>query len=310
MARKLLWLAGSAVLTYFFFSVAGGVWLASASLHLPHRHITSRQMVLVQDAVVQMHAQLRDRQIEAADGTRLTAWTVDPPNPNGSVVMLLHGVTDNRLGMAGFARLFLESGYSVLMPDARDHGESGGNLATYGLLETGDIHEWVDWLHSRYPGCVYGFGESMGAGMVLNSLREVNSFCAVIAESPFSDFEAAGYDRMARFTGVTPRLASYLFFGPVKFGILYARMAYHVDLKQVSPRKAVMHSRTPVLLIHGQADHNLWPDNSVRIFHAREQGNELWLVPGAAHCGAWSTDPQQFEQRTLGWLAEHRGLAN
>lgn len=66
-----------------------------------------------------------------------------------TVVILLHGLSDNRLGMIGYAELLLAHGFAVLMPDARAHGASGGDLATYGLLESDDIHEWFDWLDLR-----------------------------------------------------------------------------------------------------------------------------------------------------------------
>ena len=56
-----------------------------------------------------------------------------------------------------------------MLPDSRAHGESGGTLATYGLRESDDIHRWVDWLYGgRQSKCVYGFGESMGAALVLD----------------------------------------------------------------------------------------------------------------------------------------------
>jgi pimeloyl-ACP methyl ester carboxylesterase len=39
-----------------------------------------------------------------------------------------------------YAALLLSRGYSVLLPDARAHGESAGPIATYGVLEAEDIH--------------------------------------------------------------------------------------------------------------------------------------------------------------------------
>jgi predicted acyl esterase len=90
--------------------------------------------------------------------------------------------------MAGYAQFFVRYGYTVLMPDSRAHGESGGRIATYGLRESSDIHLWVDWIEEhQHPGCVFGMGESMGAGLILESLHTEHRFCAVIAESPFAN---------------------------------------------------------------------------------------------------------------------------
>ena len=110
----------------------------------------------------------------------LKAWYIQPANDNGRDVVMLHGITDNREGVAGFAPMLLKQGYRVLLPDARAHGESGGAVATYGLLERDDIHRWVDWLYSeQHSTCVYGFGESMGAALVLQSLAvETGLLCS------------------------------------------------------------------------------------------------------------------------------------
>ncbi len=73
--------------------------------------------------------------------------------------------------MYGYGKWLLENHYSVLLPDARAHGSSGGEFATYGLLESEDIHRWVDWLvNTDHPRCVFGLGESMGAAQLLQAL--------------------------------------------------------------------------------------------------------------------------------------------
>src|SRR5262249_49602650 len=110
---------------------------------LPLRHKPAIAAT-VQDA---FHTDLQDASIVAADGVALSAWYVRPANFRGSSVILLHGITDNREGIAGYALLLLKSGYAVLLPDARAHGESGGDLATYGVKETDDIHRWISWMY-------------------------------------------------------------------------------------------------------------------------------------------------------------------
>src|SRR5207302_8567209 len=120
------------------------------------------------------------------DGAILSAWSMRPRNSNGKTVMLLHGLGDNRLGMTGYAQVLLSHGFSVLLPDARAHGTSGGQLATYGLLESEDIHRWFEWVQqNQHPTCIFGLAESMGAAQLLQSLQAETRFCAVVAESPF-----------------------------------------------------------------------------------------------------------------------------
>jgi pimeloyl-ACP methyl ester carboxylesterase len=143
----------------------------------------------------------------------------------------------------------------------------------------------------------------MGAGLVLQSLRADPGFCAVVAESPFSDFRHAAYDRLSDRTGIPQPLATPLAALPVELGMLYARVRYGVDFNLASPQDAVAHSTTPILLIHGLADRNLFPENSERIAKARSVLLATWYVPGAAHCGAWSTTGDVFNRRVLYFFA-------
>jgi uncharacterized protein len=124
-----------------------------------------------------LHSHLADVQISAFDNTLLRAWYIQPQHNNGDVVILLHGLGDNRLGMQGYAEIFLDRGYSVLMPDARAHGLSGGIYPTYGLLERDDVRRWFEWIErEHHAGCIFGFGESMGAAQLLQALDSEPKF--------------------------------------------------------------------------------------------------------------------------------------
>lgn len=85
----------------------------------------------------------------------------------------------------------------------------------------------------------------------------------------------------------------------------YARVRYGIDLLQPSPLDAVKASRVPILLIHGEKDHNISPRHSVILASAAPDHVRLWLVPGAWHTGSWSAAHQEFENRVLGWFAGH-----
>jgi fermentation-respiration switch protein FrsA (DUF1100 family) len=303
--KRLLKSAVILLALYLIAALVVGIFLTETAMHGTHAPIAHQYDTVIRERVALHHAKMSDVAITAPDSAKLRAWYIEPEHPNGRAVALFHGVTDTRRGVAGFGELFLADGYSILLPDARAHGESGGAIATYGVLEAKDIALWADWLKQRNPGCVYGFGESMGAGLVLQSLREHAAFCAVIAESPFSDFRHAAYDRIAGRSGVPRPLTRVLAALPVEVGFVYARLRYGIDFSLASPKDAVAHSSTPVLLIHGLADQNLFPDNTERIQHVRANYLDTWFVPGAAHCGAWSTTGEVFNHRVLGYFQDH-----
>ena len=163
----------------------------------------------------------------------------------------------------------LRHGYTVLLPDARAHGESGGALATYGLLERDDIRRWFEWLvTNQHPHCIFGLGESMGAAQLLQSLQTEPGFCAVVAESSFSNFQEIAYDRVGQFFNTGPSVGRTVLRPVVFTAFYYARWKYELNMRQVSPEEAIAQTIVPVLLIHGQIDSNI-PVRHSRQIHSR-----------------------------------------
>jgi uncharacterized protein len=134
----------------------------------------------------------------AADGSKLRGWKVRPQNPNGSWILLFHGVADNCVGVVGQAHFLLRAGYSVVMMDARAHGASEGAMATYGWLERRDTSAIIDGLYASgapvHPQHLFALGESMGAGMALQSAAVDPRIEAVVAEAAFASLREAAYD--------------------------------------------------------------------------------------------------------------------
>jgi len=251
-------------------------------------------------------ADLKDVSVIASDGVQLRGWFASPANANGDAVILLHGVGDNREGMGGFAELFLSKGYAVLLPDSRGEGESGGNFPTYGVKETDDVHRWFEWLAAQeHPRCIFGMGESMGAAILLQSVRVETRFCAVVAESSFASFRQIAYVRVGQFAGTGPWLGKIALRPAVELAFLYGKVTRGVFLTDASPENAVVGSRVPILLIHGLSDDNIPFRQSEWIRSHNAADITLWEVPGAGHCGAVSVVPQEFDSRVLGWFSAH-----
>jgi uncharacterized protein len=302
----LRWLAVSLLILYLASSLLGGIGLGEMAMHPGRRPIPEREKSEIESGEKKLNASLDDVSIKVADGTVLRAWLVQPALGNRNAVILLHGVGDNRLGMVGFGEWLLRNGFSILLPDARAHGLSGGELATYGLKEADDIHAWVSWLEgTHHPNCVFGFGESMGAGQILQALTKEPRFCAVVAESPFETFREVSYARFGRPFHTGPWLGRTFFWPTDEIGFLYVRLRYGMDMNLASPKKAVANSRVPVFLIHGTSDRNIPSYNSQDIEAANPSTVVLWLVPKAVHCGARSVAPQEFDRRVLDWFTRH-----
>jgi uncharacterized protein len=308
MRRFLRWSA-VVVGVWLFFCMAIGVVATEWALHPWRRELGPKEEALAQAVAARNHAVLAEVAVTASDGAILRGWSIRPLHGNGDAVILLHGVADNRMGMIGYADLLLRRGYAVLLPDARRHGASGGDLATYGIMEAGDVRRWYDWIkEAERPRCIDGLGNSMGAAQLLQSLRTTPGFCAVVAESPFANFREASYDRLAERLGAGAWLGRTVLRPVVETGVLYARWKYKVDLEQASPENAVAASKVPVLLIHGLKDTNLPPRHSELIVahsSSRKPAVVLWEPVEAKHTGAAAAEPQEYERRLIGWFESH-----
>jgi fermentation-respiration switch protein FrsA (DUF1100 family) len=197
--------------------------------------------------------------------------------------------------------MVLDAGYAVLVPDARAHGRSGGELVTYGLLERYDALLWAHTM--RQQGCIrlYGLGESLGAAVLIQAVAVEPAFRALVAECSYADLRSIGEYRVRQMTGRAAPLAGLI----VGSAIVYARLRYSLDFNDASPVTSIARTSVPILLIHGLVDDRTPAAHSERLSRASPQA-ALWLVPGAGHVQASRAAPREFRERTLGWFAANR----
>src|SRR6266478_10037737 len=145
--RRLLRIAVKTLAMYVTLSLVVAIVMAELTLHPMRLPLPDRARILAM--YTPYGADLQPAVIQAADGVELHAWYSVPEHQNGQAVILLHGIGDNRGGVAGYGQAFLREGYRILLTDSRAHGESGGAVATYGLRASDDVHRWVSWLYGK-----------------------------------------------------------------------------------------------------------------------------------------------------------------
>ncbi len=285
-----------------FAGVAG--WLAApAFLHPMRRRLTPDLVVGADDSFAEIHARREEFDVRAPDGVLLRGWKVRPAKPNGAWVLVFHGVADNRMGVLEQALILLRAGYGVTLMDARGHGESEGPMATYGWLERNDSRAIVDALTSaEHPTHILALGESMGAGIALQSAGADARIEAVVAEAPFASLREASYD----YAGLQkyPLLGKTIF-APGAWMMLHRgqRLA-GFPAADVSPELAVATRAFPIFLICDTADTTLPCRHAERIYRAARGPKTLWVVPGAFHTAAMGFQPQEFRRRVLHFFAD------
>src|SRR6266566_1687467 len=304
MRRRLIRIA--LILLFFpplLAAVAG--WLSGPAFLHPIRRELTPDLIREADASFAFTGSTReDFDVRAPDGVLLRGWKVRPKNPNGSWVLLFHGVADNRIGVVRQSEFLLRAGYGVVMMDARAHGASGGPIATYGWLERNDTRAIIDALESNeQPKHLFALGESMGAGIVLQSAAADPRIEAVVAEASFANMREASYD----YAGLRkyPWLGNTLL-APFSWTLLYRdEKLAGFPVAEVSPQKAVAARAFPVLLICDEMDVALPCRHSQMIYAAARGPKQLWIVPRALHTAALGFEPQEFRRRVLSFFEEN-----
>jgi fermentation-respiration switch protein FrsA (DUF1100 family) len=289
---------------YLIVSVLAGYFIVEGSLHPPKKELTQQAFQRATLAGKQLNASVKEVSAHAKDGIILKAWYFDEASDSNKSVILFHGLGDNRKGMIGYVQLFLRHGYNVLTPDWRAHGESGGDLATYGIKEKSDVTSWINWLqNSTDSEKYYALGESYGAAILLQSLQNENRISAVAAECSFATFREAAYDRGGQLIGTTDFAGRTIFFPAIQAAFWTASWKYNLDLNQISPLKTLAATKTPVLLIHGDMDNNIPVRHSHLIYNSlKNKSNIQYWETHAGHSGTLGKVPDEFEKKVIGWF--------
>ena len=239
----------------------------------------------------------------ASDNVTLQAWWFPFPGGSRNCVLVLHGIGDARSSSSGFASMFLHHGYSVLAPDSRAHGDSGGEVVTYGLIERYDVISWAHWLQGRGCSRIYGLGESLGASILLQAISVEPIFRAIVAECPYARLRQMAEYRVGQKVPIPRFLSRPLSMWIVEAGFDYALLFDKLNFRNVSPETSLRESVTPVLLIHGLVDDRTPWQQSMQLARARPLHTQLWLVPGASHTNASTVAPREFESRVFSWFS-------
>lgn len=230
--------------------------------------------------------------IDAEKGVRLHAALFHNPVPNGRAVLLAHGYKSfgahDYCTAVGF---YLKHGYDILLIDERAHGKSGGRTITFGMKERYDIAAWCRYLCTQYPAPakIVLHGISMGASSVMlaSGLSDPpQGMIGIVADCGFT----CAKSELIHVLRSSFHLPPFPLIPAVNF---WCRLLGRFDIGGASTLDAMRRLRVPILLIHGEADHFVPPENTFENYAACPAAKTLVLVPGADHGMSFLTDPDR-----------------
>jgi len=254
----------------------------------------------------ELHAQWREQTameevtIKSHDGLDLFALVIRNNPGSRRWAVVCHGYASaGKERMMYVAQTFHEMGYSVLSPDARGHGKSGGDILGMGWPDRFDILQWIDELNTRDSAEeIILYGVSMGAATVIMASGEPLplSVKAIVADSGYASVKKELSYQLKMLYGL-PAFPVY------HICSLIVRIRAGYWLSAANAVKQIAKSITPVLLIHGDEDTFVPPYMLDELYAAASCPKQKMLIEGAGHCQSSAVDRQRYWGAVSGFLA-------
>ena len=242
--------------------------------------------------------QAQSLRLPVTAGKFLFAWFVPVPGALKSpAVVLMHGWGGNASLMLPAVAPLHAAGFSVLLLDARCHGESDDEPFTSLPRFAQDIEAGLDWLHLQ-PQVdstrLALIGHSVGAAAALLSATRRADLRAVVSLSAF----AHPREVMRRF--LTEVHLPYPVLGWYVLRHVQRVIGAHFD--DIAPIHSMPKARCPVLLVHGSDDAVVPFSDAQRLYAAGRAGTVECIAIESGHDPSASTDA--YLPQLIGFLQQ------
>lgn len=252
----------------------------------------------------ELGAEHEEWEFRTADGIALRGWFLPRPGSSPTVVSL-HGYRGHMGQLLGISTNLWRAGFNVLLFDFRGRGRSDAAPISMGLWEQLDLEAALDAVGRRIADARVGLlGFSMGGAVAVFGGNDPR-VRAIVLDSCFTSqrevLEELAIREAARHLG--GRVDGRLFLPVMEW---WHRRLGKPSFAEIVPLDAIGGLDKPMLVIQGTADQTVPSEHAKRL--AAEAGAELWLVPGAHHCGAYFVDRAAYTGRVTAFFQAHLGV--
>jgi fermentation-respiration switch protein FrsA (DUF1100 family) len=239
--------------------IAGAVALVLAVVWVFQRHMIYFPLRQEVPPVAIALAGADDVVFETVDGLRLAGWFAKPATSSRVTVLVFNGNAGDRSFRAPLAAAITRAGMSVMLFDYRGYGRNPGAPTEKGLLaDARAARAYVAARNDVDPSRLVYFGESLGSAVAV-ALAAEQSPAALVLRSPFTSLTD-----MSR----------------VHYPLLPAGLLLRDRFPSLDH---IGHIGCPVLVIAGDRDRIVPPEQSRRLYDAAPGSKRFVLIEGADH---------------------------
>ena len=244
---------------------------------------------------LQQHHALRDTFIIAPDGIRMHAYFAHASHPTKETAVIVHGYTDCAVRMFHIGYLYNHSlDYNILIPDLRFSGLTEGEAIQMGWLDRKDVMQWINLAPSLFGDSIQSVvhGISMGAATtMMTSGEQLPAYIKCFVED-------CGY------TSVWDQFEKELKeqFGLPAFPLLHVsswlcNQTLGWNFTEASAVSQVAKCTLPMFFIHGDSDKYVPTYMVHKVYAAKPEPKELWIVPETTHAKSFQNYPEEYTRR-------------
>jgi len=266
-------------------------WVTGFGTRPPERRLTDTPADYGNDFI--------DVEFPSRDGLMLRGWLMKGEESKATLIFG-HGLFRSRREGLERGSALNKKGFSVLLFDFRNHGESDLKSTSLGFLERLDVLGAYDFLkEKRGRRRFLLLGVSMGAVAVIHAAGDFQQDLeAIIADSPFQSLN----ETVAHHIGMLT-LPSFPFANLFIWNFTRITQYAAEDLNTLEALRRL--DETPVLLIYGKEDRRLPPSGIQNIFDAIPSAKkELVVFENATHGAAYRINPELYVETVVEFLEE------
>lgn len=229
------------------------------------------------------------------DGHEIPAIFIKNPQAKG-IFLMVHGMGGTKYSLSTQGQIFYDLGFSLLIYDQRNSGDNLAPYNTYGVLESFDCLDAIDYIKKEYPDeKIILYGESYGgATSLIAASRDSSNIDYLILDCPLGDSREMVDEVLAKVEEEEKIPQSFMKF----LGNIFLKTRLGFGLEDIDSTKWARQAdiSIPVLVINSKID-TMTPYHMGREVYEsiNSSKKEIYTGEDFGHCEFSEKDPQGFK---------------